>query len=223
MDDSGIEASWKWLTLPIDKCHMYLYMLCTSMLFCDNNNYKLNPCLGSLLARAYELLRSSCPIEIATSLTFDMTGPSQWCEVASSAAILKDDLTNNYSSGVKLSGHCLVSSKWMVCVINFMRSTPMWSTLTRLTLHGINCYEINFNSYKINSTPEINSMNNYIVHAKERRQWPKPRFRASGLELQLGHGDAIWRRRRRGLTASTQVTYPSKNHYLGAIKHLTGL
>ena len=42
----------------------------------------------------------------------------------------------------------------------------------------------------------------------------KPRFRASGLELQVGH-DAVWRKRRRGyrlfLTASMQVTSPSMN------------
>ena len=29
-----------------------------------------------------------------------------------------------------------------VCAL-FMRSTPIWSTLTRSTLHGIDCYEIN--------------------------------------------------------------------------------
>ena len=49
--------------------------------------------------------------------------------------------------------------------------------------------------------------------SKERRQWPKSRFRASGLELQLGHGDAVWRRKgyRLSLTASTQEVWLSMN------------
>ncbi len=64
---------------------------------------------------------------------------------------------------------------------------------------------------------------NGLNTCRERRQWPKQRFRATCLELLLGHRDAEWKRRKRGSRHRFNTGGMTPSAYLSVIKHLTGL